>query len=146
MMCLSCKSLSGEKRISPGPTIYDGKYWVVEHAYPIKLLGWLVIVLKRHLEAIHGLTNEEMLELCKLTTKTIKVLHSELKTEKEYVSCFAEAEGFHHIHFHVVPVNNNYPDENRGAKSFGLLTHSEEESIPKEKIIELCNKLRVKFK
>jgi hypothetical protein len=51
MECLTCKSNSGEQRISPGPTIYEGEYWFVEHAYPVKRLGWLVIVLKRHEEA-----------------------------------------------------------------------------------------------
>ena len=56
MECWTCKSNLGEKRISPGPTIYEGKYWLVEHAYPIKMIGWLVIVLKRHAEALHELT------------------------------------------------------------------------------------------
>jgi hypothetical protein len=30
MECYTCKSISGEKRISPGPTLYDGKFWLVE--------------------------------------------------------------------------------------------------------------------
>ena len=47
MECLTCKSNSGEQRISPGPTIYEGQYWLVEHAYPVKRVGWIVIVLKR---------------------------------------------------------------------------------------------------
>ncbi len=45
------RSLSGEQRISPGPTIYESRYWLVEHAYPCRMLGWLVIVLKRHVIA-----------------------------------------------------------------------------------------------
>ncbi len=38
MTCLTCLSNSGAKRISPGPTIYAGAYWYVEHAYPTTLL------------------------------------------------------------------------------------------------------------
>lgn len=46
--CFTCLSNSGEKRISPGATIYEGQYWLVEHAYPVRRTGWIVIVLKRH--------------------------------------------------------------------------------------------------
>jgi diadenosine tetraphosphate (Ap4A) HIT family hydrolase len=60
MECLTCESNTGEKRISPGPTIYEGNYWLVEHAYPVKTIGWLVIVLKRHAEALHELTPEDL--------------------------------------------------------------------------------------
>ena len=55
--CWSCPSLSGERRISPGPFIHDGRYWMVDHAYPTRLPGWLVLVLKRHAE--EGLFTEE---------------------------------------------------------------------------------------
>lgn len=145
MKCLSCKSLSGEKRISPGPTIYEGKYWVVEHAYPVKLLGWLVIVLKRHLEAVHNLTIEEMVELGQIINKTTKLLHSKLKTEKEYVACFAESEGFSHVHFHIVPRTKDFPKNIRGSKSFSLLSYTEIGSIQKDKIIELCEYLKAEL-
>ena len=43
MECLICCSISGERRISPGPFIYEGAYWLVDHAYPTLLKGWLVI-------------------------------------------------------------------------------------------------------
>ena len=46
--CYTCRSISGEQRISPGPIIYEGRCWLIEHAYPTQLKGWLVIVLKRH--------------------------------------------------------------------------------------------------
>src|SRR5690349_5354536 len=101
MDCWTCKSNTGEKRISPGPTIFEGKYWLVEHAYPIKRLGWLVIVLKRHAEALHELTAEEFVELGQILSRVINVLFEETHCEKEYVSCYAETEHFHHVHFHV---------------------------------------------
>jgi hypothetical protein len=46
MDCYACLNVAGKMKISPGEVIYDGKYWIVDHAYPTKLLGWLVIVLK----------------------------------------------------------------------------------------------------
>ncbi len=35
--CFTCQSISGEKRISPGPAIHEGNFWLVEHAYPCRL-------------------------------------------------------------------------------------------------------------
>ena len=145
MECLSCKSLSGEKRVSPGPIIYEGKYWVVEHAYPVKLLGWLVIVLKRHLEAVHNLTGEELVELGEIIKKITGLLHWKFNTEKEYVVCLAVAPGFNHIHFHIVPRTKDFPKELRGNKAFSLLSEEGKGSIEKEKIIELCEELKAKL-
>src|SRR5512135_1177493 len=80
MECWTCRSNSGEQRISPGPTIFEGKYWFVEHAYPVKVLGWLVIVLKRHAEALHELAAEEFTELAQIQARVIPLLHEELRS------------------------------------------------------------------
>jgi len=61
-LCKTCLSNSGEERVSPGPTIYKGDHWVVEHAYPTALEGWLVIATKRHVVALHELTPAEWQE------------------------------------------------------------------------------------
>ena len=49
--CPVCRANEGIDRISPGAVIYEGRAWQVEHAYPTSLLDWLVIVLRRHVEA-----------------------------------------------------------------------------------------------
>src|SRR5829696_2159927 len=146
MECWSCQSNSGEKRISPGPTIFEGGYWLVEHAYPVKTIGWLVIVLKRHAEALHELATEEFSELANIQSKVTRGLFEELHCEKEYVSCYAETEHFYHIHFHVFfakPID--FPDELRGGKSFGLLKVMPEEAVPPDEIIPFCESLKARF-
>src|ERR1044071_1337325 len=110
MECWTCQSNSGEKRISPGPTIFEGQYWLGEHAYPVKAIGWLGIVLKRHKEALHELTPEEFAELAQIQARLIHFLYEELHCEKEYVSCYAEQEHFYHIHFHVFAKPPGLPD------------------------------------
>ena len=145
MDCWTCKSNTGEKRISPGPTIYHGEYWLVEHAYPVKIIGWLVIVLKRHIEALHELTVEEFAELAQIQAKLIQVLFEELHCEKEYISCYAEMEHFHHIHFHVFAKPSDLPDELKGGKSFNLLKVTSEEAIPAGQILAFCELLRSRF-
>ena len=92
--------------------------------------GWLVLVLKRHAEALHELTIEEFAELAEIQAKTIHLLYEELHCEKEYISCFAEAEHFAHIHFHVFAKPQDFPKELKGGKSFTLLKVTTEEAIP----------------
>ena len=146
MECLTCKSNSGEQRISPGSTIYEGEYWLVEHAYPVKIVGWIVIVLKRHAEALHELSAEELSELGKLQLLVTRFLFEELHSQKEYISCYGEAEGFAHIHFHVFAKLADLPEELKGGKSFNLLKVSQEETVPSDEIIAFCELLRNKFK
>lgn len=146
MDCWTCKSNTGEKRISPGPTIFEGRYWLVEHAYPIRRLGWLVIVLKRHSEALHELSAEEFAELGYIQSETVKVLFEETHCEKEYISCYAETEHFHHIHFHVFAKPVDFPDELKGGKSFTLLKVAPEEAIPADEVISFCESLKTRFR
>jgi diadenosine tetraphosphate (Ap4A) HIT family hydrolase len=146
MDCLICKSNSGEKRISPGPTIYHGKYWLVEHAYPTKIKGWLVIVLKRHSEALHDLSLEEFRELSIIESKIVHLQLLAMNCEKEYISCYAEKGQFNHIHFHVFAKPRELSQEYIGTKSFELINTIEEEAIPKEEIIMICNQLLEQIK
>jgi len=145
MECWTCKSNTGEKRISPGPTIFEGKYWLVEHAYPVKRIGWLVIVLKRHAEALHELAAEEFAELAQIQAELIRLLYEELHCEKEYVSCYAELEHFRHIHVHVFARPADLPDELKGGNSFALLKVAPEEAVPSSEIVVFCELLKDKF-
>ncbi|HEX2990002.1 MAG TPA: hypothetical protein VHO49_04945 [Anaerolineales bacterium] len=145
MECWTCKSNSGERRISPGPTIFEGKYWLVEHAYPVRVIGWLVIVLKRHSEALHELTMDEFAELGALQSRLTRFLFEELHCEKEYISCYAEMEHFRHIHMHVFARPPDLPDELKGGKSFALLKVAPEEAVPADRIVAFCERLQSRF-
>lgn len=140
--CLSCLSNSGEKRISPAEPIFDGKYWLVEHVYPTGLLGWIVIVLKRHCEKLHELEMDEWAELGELNFKLTGILHIELNSEKEYSCCFAEMEGFRHIHFHLIPKTGIFNKDYTGSKVFNYLRVPESESISRDSIIDLCIRIK----
>jgi diadenosine tetraphosphate (Ap4A) HIT family hydrolase len=144
--CYSCRSISGVKRISPGPTIYEGQHWVVEHAYPCAMLGWLVIVLKRHVEALHDLTPEEFAELGSLLERTARALHSHLGTRKEYVACYAEAEHFNHVHTHVVARSEEWPQEFKGPRSFRLLDENHIVPVAPPEVDAFCRAMQVYFR
>ena len=142
MECSTCRSISGERRISPGATIYEGRYWLIEHAYPTRLKGWLVIVLKRHVEALHELTRKEFDELGALQALAARMLHEELDCAKEYVACFAEAEHFQHIHLHIVAKPRDLPDEFKGTKIYALINVMEAEALPRKEVATFCEELR----
>ena len=146
MECYSCKSISAEQRISPGPTIFEGVYWYVEHAYPVRMVGWLVLVLKRHAEALHELSMEEFAELGVLQGVVAKLLYSEMGCQKEYTMCFGEADHFNHVHVHMVAKSHDLPHELQGARIFSMLTAGEGEPLPPEEIADFCTHLRSKLK
>jgi len=143
MECWSCRSISGEKRISPGSVIYEGEYWLVEHAYPAALKGWLVILLKRHAEALHELSAEEFTELGRIQARLSRCLFDELGCEKEYVSCYAEKEHFHHFHIFTKP--HHLANELKGGKSFALINVSESEAVPPDEIKAFCEVMKNRF-
>ncbi len=143
--CRTCASLQGERRISPGPTIHDGAYWTVEHAYPCARLGWLVLVLKRHAEALHELTREEFAELADLTERTSTLLRRETGCQKEYLMCLAEGEGFKHIHVHLVAKPADLPAEFTGPRIFALLAVDAAHAVPPAEVTAFCERLRARF-
>lgn len=138
--CAVCRSNSGEERISPGPTIYQGRGWLVEHAYPTGLLGWLVIVLARHAEALHELSIDEAAELGRLQWAVSRVLSAERGSLKEYSVFFAETPGFAHVHLHMVPRAPDLPDELRGGRVFALLGVPEGDIVPPDEVAGFCER------
>jgi diadenosine tetraphosphate (Ap4A) HIT family hydrolase len=145
MECYSCQNISGERRISPGPTIHEGRFWLVDHAYPCGMQGWLVIVLKRHAEALHELSSAEIAELGLLLEKTGRALHETLGCKKEYVALFAEGEHFNHVHFHVVARPADLAPELKGPTIFKMLSVVEPEAVPPEEIMSFCEELQAQF-
>jgi diadenosine tetraphosphate (Ap4A) HIT family hydrolase len=143
--CRVCQSLSGEKRISPGPSLFDGRYWVVEHAYPVRMTGWLVIVLKRHAEALHELSDGEFEELAALQKRCTQALHELFGCAKEYAICLAESEGFRHLHYHIVARAPDLSENLRGTKIFQMLQAGEGEALPPAAIQTFCEQLAPYF-
>ena len=141
MECLICKSNSGENRLSPGEPILETEHWLVEHAFSSALEGWLVIVLKRHSEALSDLTIEENLDFAEVLFHVTRALQKYFKTEKEYTFCLCELDGFKHIHYHVVPKHNGFDNQYSGTKAFHYLKTPENKRVPKSRIIEICSDL-----
>lgn len=128
-VCKSCLAISGKERISQIPILIETEKIIVEHIYPAKILGWLVLTPKRHVERISDLDYLEKDQLFNLITPCTMILKDILEEyEKEYIFCFAEKEGFKHTHIHIIPKPFSLPLEYRGPKIFDLLRSDNEEA------------------
>jgi diadenosine tetraphosphate (Ap4A) HIT family hydrolase len=104
--------------------IYVDEFWRVAHAFDSSLAGWLIVVPRRHVEAIAELTPAEAASLGTVLHRASIALTNTLRCQKTYVMQFAEAEGFSHVHFHVVPRMADLPEEHRGPRIFHYLGQS----------------------
>lgn len=95
--------------------------WRVAHDFNSSLAGWLILAPLRHVQSLAELTADEALALGDLLRKASLSLRSVTGCEKTYVMLFAEAEGFAHLHVHVVPRMPGQPDDRRGPDVFGYL-------------------------
>ena len=142
LRCYSCEALRGERHISPTEHIYYGRYWIVDHAWPSALVGWVVLVLRRHAAALHELTADEFAEMGELLARTVRALHMETGCAKEYLACFAEADHFQHVHIHVVPRANDLPHELHGQHIFALLNPTDDALAPVADVQAFCTRMR----
>ncbi|MCY4019335.1 MAG: HIT family protein [Chloroflexi bacterium] len=100
--------------------IYRGDHWDLVHAYNTSWLGWLVLVLRRHVEAIADLSPGEAQELGALLQLVSGALKKQTGCSKTYVMQFAESASHPHVHFHVVP---RMPEQAPEDISYKVLRH-----------------------
>lgn len=118
--CLSCLD-NTRSALSPRDRVYLSPHWRVAHAFGTQLPGWLVVLPRRHVTALDELTLAEQAELGPLLSAVTAALREIIHCNKTYVALFAEAEGFEHIHFHVVPRMADLDPAVRGPFVFALL-------------------------
>ena len=57
-------------------------------------------------------------------------LRAVMRCDKTYVALFAEAEGFEHLHVHVIPRQADLSPEFRGPRIFGLMGGEPARQVP----------------
>jgi len=144
MTCLTCELVA--KRDSGEAPLWDSifrtQYWDVVHSYNSELLGWLVVVPRRHMEAIAEMRVAESTEfgvLLRDVSATLKEVTGCLKT---YVMQFAEHSQHPHVHFHVVPRMADQPIERKACKTMAYLGVSDDVRVSEDAMNELGKKIR----
>ena len=140
--CLTCQALQDKIRLTDAPPLLETGLWKVEHAYPTSVRGWLVLVPKRHCEAVHELTGPELAEFGKLLGACSQALQAVLGARKESLMQFSEQAGFHHVHFHLVARLPDWPQSLTGAQVLSALGEKVKNPLPQEEVIPLAVELR----
>lgn len=121
--------------------IATDEFWLAGHAFGTALPGWLVLVPRRHVTALADLTDAEAAGLGSWQVRLSRALHAVLRCEKTYVAQFAEAEGFSHVHFHLIPRAADLPPELRGPRVFQLLGQTGAGEVPGDQAIAIADAL-----
>lgn len=95
--------------------------WDVVHCDSSSLLGWIVLVVRRHVAALADLTDDEAAALGPIVRNVSRILHDEVGCEKTYVAQFAEHPQHRHVHVHVVPRPIDLADDDIGPGIFQFL-------------------------
>jgi diadenosine tetraphosphate (Ap4A) HIT family hydrolase len=127
--CLSCAH-DARVDMPPRERLHIGPRWRVAHAFGTSLPGWLVVLPRRHVTVLDQLTTEEAVDLGPLLRALTAAMCEVLGCSKTYVALFAEAEGFAHVHFHVVPRQPGLDPGLRGPRVFGLLGGDPASHVP----------------
>lgn len=123
-------------------SIHRTAHWDVVHSYNTALPGWLVVVARRHLEAIDELADEEAAELGVLLRRTSLALKAITGCLKTYVIQFAEAAEHPHVHFHVIPRMADQPAERRSLGIFGYLGVPADERVSEAQMNDIARQVR----
>lgn len=127
--CYSC-----DQQLDPSPPpredVVHTEHWRVAHAFNSTLAGWVVIVPTRHVLSFTELTPAAADELGGLVLRMSRALEQVTGCVKTYLMQFSEAEGFSHLHLHLVPRLPDQPEDVRGPRVFAYLSEDQAGWLP----------------
>ncbi|MEZ4644361.1 MAG: HIT domain-containing protein [Chloroflexota bacterium] len=145
--CHTCQRLA--QRDAGNAPLWDNilrtPYWDVVHSFNSALPGWLVLVLRRHVEAVADLTEEEAGALGILLRQLSIALRETTGCAKTYVIQFAETAEHPHVHVHVVPRMVDLPADYRGVNIFAYLRATADEAVSEAVMNDLARRIRAVF-
>jgi len=142
--CHVCERIAARDadQVPDWDNIFRTNYWDLAHSYNSSLLGWLVLVARRHISSTDELTADEARELGEFIPLISRVLKRELQCSKVYQMQFSEHPGHEHIHVHIVPRAADIPDDRKGRKIFEYLGADENSRIPEHTMNAFALKIR----
>ncbi|MFE3588047.1 HIT family protein [Streptomyces niveus] len=143
--CYACGKEAEFDDLSPRECVVHDQHWRVAHSFNTAVPGWLVLLPRRHVAAVHDLTDAEAAALGVWQVKLSQALRTVTGCAKTYVVQFAEAEGFAHVHFHIVPRMADLQPEHRGPGIFELLRRPEQERVTADQADQLAHALRTQL-
>jgi diadenosine tetraphosphate (Ap4A) HIT family hydrolase len=142
--CMTCQLLDARNK-GDRPlwdNIHRTMHWDVVHCNSTSLLGWIVLVVRRHIASIAEMTEAEAVELGRLQRWVSMALQQTLGCAKTYVVQFAEHPQHPHVHFHVIPIMADMPVSERSVHVFKQLGVPENERVPEDQMNALAADVR----
>ena len=127
---------------SPREDVVRTDHWRVAVAFNVTLPGWLVVLPTAHLTSFTELTPEAADELGGLIRRLGIALEEVTGCVKTYLMQFSEAEGFAHLHLHLVPRLAEHPADARGPRVFAFMTDDEAQWLPEAERDQLALRIR----
>jgi diadenosine tetraphosphate (Ap4A) HIT family hydrolase len=143
--CYACGKEAQFDELPPRESLAFDQHWRVAHDFNTTVPGWLVLLPRRHVTAVHDLTDAEAIALGMWQVGLSRALRNVTGCVKTYVVQFAEAEGFAHVHFHIVPRMADLPPEHRGPGVFALLQRPQEERVTPHQADRIAHSLRAEL-
>lgn len=140
--CYACRNNKTGEQVPVTEAIHVGDGWRVAHAFNTSLPGWLVLVPLRHVTAVEELTAAEAAAMGLLIRRCAKALQQTTGCRKSYFMFFAEAEGFSHLHVHIVPRMDWFGHEQTGPRVFSLLGLSGEQALAPAEQAAFASRIR----
>jgi diadenosine tetraphosphate (Ap4A) HIT family hydrolase len=140
--CFACANNERIGALPPREEILVSGSWRVVHAFGTSLPGWLVVLPTRHVRALHELSRDEAAQLGEVLHRASHALQEVVGCEKAYFVFFAEAEGFEHLHVHVIPRMGWFTPKERGPGVFTMLGVSPEDEVSEQDRDDLARRLR----
>lgn len=131
--CLPCDNTAAAS-LPAREEVVRTEHWRVAHAFDAALAGWLVVLPTEHVTDLAALHPQAAAELGPLLQRLTAALQEVVGCTRTYVMLFAEAEGFSHVHLHVVPRMPDQPEELRGPRIFGALGAARPDRVPEEEM------------
>jgi diadenosine tetraphosphate (Ap4A) HIT family hydrolase len=143
--CYACEMTALADDAPPRERVVVEGGWRVALAFNSTLPGWLVLVPTRHVTGLDELTVMESEEFGLLARKASIALRSVTGCAKTYLMIFGEAEGFSHLHAHVVPRMADVTPETTGPLVFAHMVDDPSRWMPEPERDALALTLRVAF-
>ncbi len=126
----------------PWDAILRTAEWDVVHAYNTSIVGWIVLVLRRHVTSMSQPTDAEARELGPLVMRISRALEACTGCAKTYMAQFGEHPLHPHVHVHVIPRPGNLSDDQIGPGIFSRLGVAEAERVPQDRMNEVAHAVR----
>lgn len=140
--CMACEGNQRLTELPPRESVLVTDHWRVAHTFDSALPGWLVILPRRHVRALHELTPDEAAPLGDMLRRLSLALATVTGCEKSYIMLFAEKEGFSHLHVHVVPRMPDFTDDVKGPRVFEFLKQDPEQWLSPNTMDDIALQLR----